>query len=131
MTNTPQLPRRARRLPPRPAWLTPAEQSRLDRFRIRVREAFGRELLDLRLFGSRARGEGHPESDLDVLVVLQTRDGDRWDRVLDLENEIFVEDGYPLQGQISPRVLSRAQWKFLVDRERLLAREIQAQGIPL
>jgi predicted nucleotidyltransferase len=41
----------------------------LERFRVLLEEALGAELVALALFGSVARGEGGPTSDLDLLVV--------------------------------------------------------------
>lgn len=41
-----------------------------------LRDRFGERLRDLRLFGSKVRGDAHEESDIDVLVLLDgcTRD---------------------------------------------------------
>ena len=54
--------------------LTPAEQQALSRFKTALETLLGDNLISLRLFGSRARGEGTPESDLDVLVLVRTKD---------------------------------------------------------
>jgi predicted nucleotidyltransferase len=48
-----------------------------------LRERFGEDLVAIWLYGSRARGESHPESDVDVLVVF--RDAD-WRRQHDVKN---------------------------------------------
>src|SRR5712691_11359227 len=50
---------------------TPIRKRALDRFAEQAREILGPKLLELRLFGSEARGEAGPDSDLDVLVVVQ------------------------------------------------------------
>ncbi len=46
--------------------------------RLRVRDAlaakFGARLRDVVLFGSEARGDGKPDSDVDILVVLEPTD---------------------------------------------------------
>jgi predicted nucleotidyltransferase len=54
--------------------LTEEEQRALERFKNAIRLLLKDNLLTLRLFGSKARGEGTEESDLDVLVVLRARD---------------------------------------------------------
>jgi len=50
--------------------LTLAERQALDCFKIVLTPLLADNLISLRLFGSRARGEGTEESDLDVLIVV-------------------------------------------------------------
>src|SRR5205809_136992 len=54
--------------------LTTAEQHALERFKTVLKSLLGDNLMSIRLFGSRARGEGTDESDLDVLIVLREKD---------------------------------------------------------
>ena len=55
--------------------LTTNEQAWLDEFRCQLRERFSGNVVDVIIFGSKARGDDGPDSDLDVLVVV--REGDR------------------------------------------------------
>ena len=55
--------------------LTPDEQSWLEAYRQTLREHFPRLIEDIIIFGSKARGDAGPDSDVDVLIVL--REGDR------------------------------------------------------
>ena len=55
--------------------LIPDEQSWLESYRQALRERFPGLIDDIIIFGSKARGDAGPDSDLDVLVVL--REGDR------------------------------------------------------
>lgn len=72
----------------------------LARFATDARRHYGPRLLDLYLFGSRARGDATPESDADVAVILA--DG-AWRiideaRVLaDLSYDRLIEDGLDIQ----------------------------------
>ena len=52
----------------------------LDRFLERLRAHFGARLVSVVLYGSRARGEARPESDLDLLVVAEGLPASRLDR---------------------------------------------------
>lgn len=81
--------------------LSAAEAQLLDAFKRGLLAAFGDRLRGLSLFGSRARGEGRSDSDLDVLV--DVRDVTRQERgaVLDLAADLSVEHGLVL----SPLVL--------------------------
>ncbi len=51
--------------------LTPNERASLAAFVDRLRQRYGDNLLRVRLFGSKARGDAHEESDFDLLVVLR------------------------------------------------------------
>ena len=53
--------------------LTLPEQHALQRFKAAIEPLLVDNLISLRLFGSRARGEGTKESDLDVLIVLREK----------------------------------------------------------
>ena len=54
--------------------LTKIEQQALNRFRDALQSLLGKNLLSMRLFGSRVRGEQTEESDLDVLVLVEKKD---------------------------------------------------------
>jgi uncharacterized protein len=55
----------------------------------RLREQIGSRLLQLVLFGSRARGDAHEGSDYDFLVVLDTKDEAIRERILITESEFM------------------------------------------
>lgn len=70
------------------ARLDPHDRAAVETFRDRVREELGPKLRDLRLFGSKARGDDHPESDIDVLVLVDGLDNATSRRVHDIASEI-------------------------------------------
>lgn len=51
-------------------------------------DLYGERLRDVRIFGSWARGDAHPESDIDILVVLD-RVGSRWDERQRMEDVLW------------------------------------------
>jgi uncharacterized protein len=103
--------------------LSALEQQALRRFRDEVRQAFGERVLDTRLFGSRARGEGRDDSDLDVLVVIAGLSRDERGRVLDIGADISMDMGLVM----SPLVRD-GTW---LTSESPLAHEIATEGVPL
>ena len=54
--------------------LTPAEQAWLDEYRQTLDRHYPGLVHDILIFGSKARGDAGPDSDLDVLVVLNEAD---------------------------------------------------------
>jgi predicted nucleotidyltransferase len=50
--------------------LSKQETAALQTFVHILQDRFGRQLVDVLLFGSKARGEAHSDSDVDVLVIL-------------------------------------------------------------
>lgn len=109
------------------ARLPPLVVTALARFRDRVRDEAGENLVDLRLFGSYARGEAHEESDVDVSVVLRTVTWDNRRAILDLAADVFLD----LEVQISPTVISDDQYRLWRRQDRPLVRAIEREGLAL
>lgn len=80
------------------------------------------------LFGSRARGDADPDSDLDVLVVLESQptDSDR-----ELISDCAWEAGFEYGIVIVPIVFARREWEEGPERYSLLSQAVQADGIPI
>lgn len=107
--------------------LSLAEQKALDNFKKELKRLSGKLFFKLFLFGSRARLEGHEDSDVDVLVLLPKEDNGLKIKIWDAAYAIFDKTGIYL----SPLVLSDGQFKQLKNRERLIASEIERDGIAL
>jgi len=114
-------------LPGWPAHLTPAETSALAEFVPAARRALGAELFEIRLFGSRARGEGSDDSDLDVALVVSAAGRRRRYDVYDLAFDIGLQHDVAL----APLVIDRAHLDDLRGRELLFPRELDREGIVL
>lgn len=80
------------------------------------------------LFGSRARGDAEPDSDMDVLVILEG--------VLDDGADVYVshcawEAGFEFGMVVSSVVFSRSEWKEGPERDSLLAQAVRKEGVPV
>lgn len=53
------------------ARLSPDERRWVEDFRDTLRRRYGERVRDLRLFGSKVRGDDHDESDVDILVLVE------------------------------------------------------------
>ena len=109
------------------AVLTPREQQALAAFKARVLDGLGTHLVSVRVFGSRARGEGGVESDLDVLVIVDGKDRELYRRVIEAALDVDLE----YDTEIAPTILTVAEY----DRNRALAtpffRNVEHDAIPL
>jgi predicted nucleotidyltransferase len=101
----------------------------LGEFVKRIKQALPANVVDVRLFGSEARGDATPDSDLDVLVVVQP-DAERVpleDRVIDLAFDVNVAYGV----YISPRVVTPGILNDPVWRETPFLKNVARESIPL
>lgn len=99
------------------------------RFGQLVRERLGPQLVEVRVFGSRARGDYGPESDLDVFVMVDGDEGACLRPVVAAATEVMREQELPYS--IAPLVMSRAHFQELRRRELRIARDIVEEGVPL
>jgi len=107
--------------------LTLPERTALGDFRDWLRTRFGGRLSALELFGSRARGEGDEESDLDVLVVVDELTGDERREVFYFAGDLLTRHAV----RVSPFPVSRAHLDELRVRERRIVGEIDRDHVPL
>ena len=98
----------------------------LDRFKALLSAHIG--LHKLILFGSRARGDADPDSDLDALVVLENRPTDHEQGII---SDCAWEAGFESGIVVVPVVFDRQDWESGPERYSLLAQAVQAEGIPI
>lgn len=78
------------------------------------------------LFGSRARGDADPDSDMDVLVVLE---GPVDDRVRSIVSECAWEAGFGKGIVVISIAVSRQEWEEGPLSSSLLALAVQKEGV--
>ncbi|MDI6754574.1 MAG: nucleotidyltransferase domain-containing protein [Thermodesulfobacteriota bacterium] len=84
-------------------------------------------LNSLVLFGSRARGNADPYSDMDVLVVVDRLDKEIEDYISDCAWEAGFEEGIV----ILPIIFTKDEWEKGSERFSLLAQAIRSEGVSL
>jgi predicted nucleotidyltransferase len=93
--------------------------------RRRLEERFGGRLEQVRLFGSYARGDPRPDSDVDLLVVIDGLTLAESEEVNRAHFDVEMERGVAFGGF----ACSSEEWRTLKARERLIAGDIDREGI--
>jgi len=84
-------------------------------------------LLDLRLFGSKTRGETHSESDIDVMIEIADSNSEIEAQI----NEIIFEINLQNDSFISAVIFSRKELQEGSLAESLLYKVVQKEGVPI
>ena len=92
-----------------------------------IRDRFPDRVISVTLFGSKARGDADAESDIDLLVLLDTRDSASRSELWRIASDISLEHNVVL----SVRVFARKRWHDTRRTHPPLYRAIEADGIAL
>lgn len=90
--------------------MTPGERKALDDYVTAVRQHYGPRLVDILVFGSRARGDHHLDSDADIAVVLRDGDWGFWAEQMNLAGlayDVLLDHGLFIQ----PWPVSLSAWE--------------------
>ena len=104
------------------AVLTHQEVRAVGAFVEALRQQYPDRVRDVILFGSKARGDSHPDSDIDILVLV---DDDDW-RFCHAISRIGARVSLEQDVLLGPRVIRQARW-----RRSILFPTIAAEGIHL
>lgn len=109
------------------SYLTTGEQAAITAYVAQLRSQFSDRILSVTLFGSKARGDADAESDVDLLVLVDTEDHKLCSELWRIASDVSLEHGVVL----SARVFAQSRW---AESERIrppLYRAIIADGVPL
>jgi len=107
--------------------LTLQEQAAVQTFLQRLHQHCGQTLQQTVLFGSKARGDSAPDSDIDILIVVNEESWPLRDAISTIAARVSLEYGV----LIGPRVIGQERWQRL-ERERFsLYENVTREGIPL
>jgi len=113
--------------PTRLSHLTFDEQAAVMEYTAYIRAQFPRRILDVILFGSKARGDADAESDIDLLVLVDSEDNEFRSTLWRLASDVSLKYDVIL----SPRVLSQARWVEAEQARFPLYRAVMTEGVPL
>lgn len=103
------------------------DTSAVQEFRDKVSKLLGQRLVRLALFGSKLDGRDTPESDIDLLVLVEDSAFEFRDKILDLAFEVNLKHGVYL----SPRILSLATYNHPVWRLTPFLTQLRERSVPV
>ena len=103
------------------------EEYALETFKDRLQERFKNDLIEIKIFGSKARGDFRADSDIDILITLKNSNWRRTDVVYEIASDILLETGI----YISPKVFSEDMLKKNRDMNTTFIQNIIRDGVPI
>ncbi len=107
--------------------LTAREKKAISEIRRGVADLVGDRLKAFYVFGSKARGDYDPESDVDLAIIVEGLDGETKRRIIDRVAESEMKHLVV----VSSLVISWKDFADLKTRERRIALDIEREGIPV
>ena len=89
--------------------LSQMEDKSLKRFKKIIKDKLGDKFLDLKLFGSKARGSDKYDSDVDVIVIVSSDDWHLCDIVYNISTDLMLDTNVC----ISPKIISLRKFRDL------------------
>lgn len=108
--------------------LVQKEQKALTEFKSKLTEKFGSRLVLVKLFGSKARGDFHRESDIDVLVIIKNLSKEDKNWIIDTAYGLLLKYN---DINISSRIYSEKTWKYYVSLPLSFTYVVEKEGIKL
>ena len=102
--------------------LTREERQAVEAFVTALHQQYPDRIKDVILFGSKARGDSHPDSDIDILILV---DDDDW-RFSHAISRLAARVSLDYDVLLGPRVIRQARWQL-----SLLHPTTSSEGIPL
>ena len=92
-----------------------------------ISQTINSNLVDIYLFGSKARGDFHADSDIDLLIIVNHLDSDsRWEI-----RAIAADCSLQYDVLFNTHIVEKARWDMMVQYQDTLWREVQRDSISL
>ena len=105
--------------------LTEKEKQVLNEFKRKLWKSFPDDIVEIKLFGSKARGDANPDSDIDILVVTASDDWRKGDAIRGIGYEL--DD--IIDSKLSIQVLSVSHIHYLRSNDFQFIRNIEREGV--
>ncbi len=107
--------------------LQPNEQQAIRAFLSKLRLQYPKRIFQAILFGSKSRRDSQPESDIDILLIVDDED---W-RFSHAISNIAADVSLEFRLLIDPRVVGRERWERMARENLSLYQNIAREGVPI
>lgn len=107
--------------------LTQKDKLALSIFKNKLTKALNKDRPHLILFGSKARSDSRPDSDIDVLIIIKEISLQKRQIISDIATEIFLEK----QVDISPHVYSQKEYQNFLSLQTPFMLLIKREGLAI
>lgn len=109
--------------------LPKSEKRLLDNFLVNLKNKFGSKIERVILFGSKARGDWHKDSDIDLLILTRDQSKSLENKISDLVYDIELKNNFP--ALLSIIVWSRKRFKSFSKPETSFIHNLNKEGLEL
>jgi predicted nucleotidyltransferase len=103
------------------------EKKIVNEFKRRIENEFLQEIVEVIVFGSKARGDAVKNSDIDLLVVTVSDDWEKGDKIRDIGYDLDEGIDYKL----SIQVMSKAHVEYLKKNNFQFIANVEKEGISI
>jgi predicted nucleotidyltransferase len=107
-------------------FLNETEKNVVTTFVKELKKKVGDDIVAIRLFGSKARGDFEKDSDIDIFVLVKQK-GETRDRISDIAADYFYEYNVP----IAPVVYSVFEYEKNKELGSFFFEQVEREGVPL
>ncbi len=107
--------------------LTFSERQAIAEFVTKLQNLFASDLQSVILYGSKARGDAGPDSDIDLLVILSDEAWTERRQLSQISSRVSLNHDVLLL----PHVVSRVRWQKMADDPFSFYREVFKDGLPV
>jgi len=107
--------------------LNEIEEKAVNDFSHQLKSLLGNNIKQILLFGSKARGDFHKESDIDIFILIDKADSILRKKIASLTTKILLKHAILL----SPKIVEESHFSFLKHLETAFAKNIEKDGIKL
>lgn len=108
-------------------YLNTKEKQGISQFVKRARQLLEQSLIDIRIFGSKVRGDFDKESDIDILLVI---DSDDW-HIQDEISKIAANVNIEFNCNVSPVIYTKREHERNKYFRTLFIQEVEKEGVSL